>query len=91
MTTLTRESSERRLERRRMGATLDHRLEAARRLATVSLLTGRPAIVRRSVAGRTPAQIALDEVADDVGLDALDEEVVNLQVLAAFDELALAI
>jgi hypothetical protein len=71
---LAGESGARRLERRRTGTTLNRRLEAARRLATVSLLTGRPAIVRRLEPGRTPAQLALDEVADDdVGLGALDD------------------
>jgi len=71
---LARESGERRLERRRTGATLDRRLAAARRLATVSLLTGRPAIVRRLGPVQTPAQLALDEVADDdAGLAALDD------------------
>lgn len=71
---LADESSERRRERGRTGASLEERLAAARRLATASLLSGRSSIVRRARAASRSASLALDEVAVNAGqLAALDD------------------
>lgn len=68
------ESHVRRRERRCTGTDLAKRLVAARRLAAVSVLTGRPAVVRRSGPRSLPGQLALDEVAGgEVTQDALDD------------------
>jgi len=71
---LVGEPGERRRERRRTGAPLEERLSAARRLASASLLSGRPTIIRRASGTARPGELALDEVAvDEARLKALDD------------------
>lgn len=71
---LVDEPGERRRERRRTGTPLEDRLSAARRLASASLLSGRPNIVRRARAIARPGELALDEVAVDAAeLKALED------------------
>lgn len=71
---LVDEPGERRRERRRTGTPLDRRLSAARRLASASLLSGRPNIVRRARAIARPGELALDEVAVNAAeLEALED------------------
>lgn len=62
---LAEELGPRRIERRRTGAALPKRLLTARRLAAVSLLSGRPSIVRSGSSIQGSTQLPLDELADD--------------------------
>ena len=69
---LAAEGNPRRVDQRRTGRPTGERLAAARRLAAVSLLTGRTRIVRRSTPAQVPGVLALDDV-DGAALEALDE------------------
>ena len=55
----------RRVERRREGPPIAQRMAAARRLAAVTLLTGRRDVIRRSSPSMPPSAVALDELADE--------------------------
>jgi len=69
---LAEELAPRRIERRRTGTGLPKRLLAARRLAAVSLLCGRPSIVRTGSSNQGSTQLGLDELAGAfIGVDEL--------------------
>ncbi|MGH3875211.1 MAG: NACHT domain-containing protein [Pseudonocardiaceae bacterium] len=61
------EPGKRRVERRRDGPPLRERFDAARHLAAVTLLSGRPRIVRRARADLPSNCLALDDL-DDTGM-----------------------
>ncbi len=71
---LVAEDSPRRRERRHQGTPLLQRVTAARHLAALTLLTGRPHVVRRSRPGGTRSDVALDQIATvESPLDVLDD------------------
>jgi hypothetical protein len=71
---LVNENSPLRRERRQQGTPVPQRVAAASRLATVSLVTGRPRILRRSDPGGSLHEVALDQVSTTGATpDALDD------------------
>ncbi|MDT5028453.1 MAG: hypothetical protein QOE61_4879 [Micromonosporaceae bacterium] len=70
---LAAEWGERRREQRRTGPPLDRLLTAAKRLAAITLLTGRPRVARRRTPFPKPGQVVLDSlIREDVSPDDLE-------------------
>ena len=71
---LVHEPNQRRRERRRTGFPIERRLAAARRLAAVNVLSGRPLIVRRGNPRCAQGELALDDISpEETGLVLLDD------------------
>lgn len=83
---LADEPGERRWERRRTGTSLEDRLSGARRLASASLLSGRPNVVRRAGVLARPGELSLDEVAVDAAEREALEDVFDSALLSGTSE-----
>jgi hypothetical protein len=82
---LARESNDRRREEHRDDLPIDQRLRAARRLATVMLLSGRTTVWPRRSGAATPHDIAVDDLATDATELSEFDQVIGSALLSPTD------